>query len=132
MFDLTPFWALFILISGGDIMRKRLQGYLDYMEKISKEDLSEEKKELVLKDFFIQIRFFQNERHIHLIVTVTFALIALVSVIANFTLNSIPMIIFSLGVLVLLFFYVNHYFFLERGVQKLYTYYDLFTKDYTE
>lgn len=110
-------------------MRDRMQTYLDYMEEVSKKELSEEETQVILADFFNQIRFFQNERLIHLIVTVTFALMALMSVLANLTVSSIPLLIFSLGTLIFLFFYVNHYFFLERGVQKLYTYYDLFVKN---
>ncbi|MBR3645505.1 MAG: hypothetical protein IKN54_03735 [Lachnospiraceae bacterium] len=110
-------------------MRDRMQTYLDYMEEISKKELTEEETQIILTDFFNQIRFFQNERLIHLIVTVTFAIMALMSMLANLMIVNIPMLIFSLGTLIFLFFYIRHYFFLERGVQKLYTYYDLFVKN---
>ena len=110
-------------------MRDRMQRYLDYMKEISQKDLTDEEKNIIIDDFFNQIRFFQNERLIHLIVTVTFALLAVISVFANLVFYSIPLLIFSLGTLIFLVFYVNHYFFLERGVQKLYTYYDFLTKN---
>lgn len=105
-------------------MRERLLNYIDYMENITKKTLSSQQKDKVLKDFLIQMKFFQHERLIHLIVTVTFAIIAIISVLVNYTLQSIILLIFILGMLVMLFFYIRHYFFLERGVQKLYTYYD--------
>lgn len=110
-------------------MRERLLNYMNYMAEITKKTLSPEQKDKVLKDFLIQIKFFQHERLIHLIVTVTFAIIAVVSVLINYTLQSLILLVFILGMLIMLLFYVRHYFFLERGVQKLYTYYDELTKD---
>lgn len=110
-------------------MRERLLGYIDYMEKTTKRTLSPQDRDKVLKDFLIQIKFFQHERLIHLIVTVTFAVISIVSVLFNYILESLILLIFIMGMLVMLFFYIRHYFLLERGVQKLYTFYDQLTQD---
>ena len=103
-------------------MKKRLLGYIDYVEKeLAKEDLD---RETFREQLLIQIQFFQHERLIHLIVTVTFALL-LVTVFGLFLLTEI-MSVLALGalILVLLVPYISHYYLLENGVQKLYGYYD--------
>lgn len=105
-------------------MRERLQEYLNYIEEATSKELSDADKEKVFKDFMIQIKFFQNERLIHLIVTVIFAIIAIFTTLANFFIVSLWLMPFLLIMYILVFFYVRHYFFLERGVQKLYLYYD--------
>ena len=103
-------------------MKKRLLGYIDYVEReLAKEDLE---RESFREQLLIQIQFFQHERLIHLIVTVTFAL-ALMMVFGLFLLTGI-MSLLALGamVLVLLIPYISHYYLLENGVQKLYKFYD--------
>ncbi len=67
-----------------------------------------------------QIGFFQHERLIHLLVTLFFALIFLGSVMMQLTLNSLGFLVISAILLVMLGFYIRHYFILENGVQKLY------------
>ena len=52
-------------------MRERLQEFLDHMEMVTSKELSDNEREAVFNDFMKQIQFFQNERLIHLIVTVT-------------------------------------------------------------
>lgn len=108
-------------------MRERLSNYILYMEKTTAENHSTEEKEELLKDLLIQIGFFQHERIIHLMVTLGFSIITIVSLFCATVEITIPLMIFILGMLIFMFFYVRHYFFLERGVQKLYTYYDKLT-----
>ena len=67
-------------------MRERLQEFLDHMEMVTSKELSDDEHEAVFNDFMKQIQFFQNERLIHLIVTVTFAIIAIW---ANYVLQSL-------------------------------------------
>lgn len=107
-------------------MRERLQKFLDHMEMVTSKELSDDEHEAVFNDFMKQIQFFQNERLIHLIVTVTFAIIA---ILANYVLQSLWLFVFLLAIYILLLFYIRHYFFLERGVQKLYLYYDKLIKN---
>ena len=68
--------------------------------------------------------FFQHERLIHLIVTVTFALMTLISMIASVTICMPLLLALSLLFLVLLVPYIFHYYTLENEVQKMYTQYD--------
>ena len=65
-------------------MRERLQEFLDHMEMVTSKELSDNEREAVFNDFMKQIQFFQNERLIHLIVTVTFAIIAIFKTLANY------------------------------------------------
>ena len=67
-------------------MRERLQEFLDHMEMVTSKELSDNEREAVFNDFMKQIQFFQNERLIHLIVTVTFAIIAIFTTLANYVL----------------------------------------------
>ena len=68
-------------------MEERLKTYLAKMEeqvalweKNSGQDIGEQEKKQMLDDMLIQIGFFQHERLIHLIVTVTFALLTIIAI----------------------------------------------------
>ena len=84
-----------------------------------RERVAREKAELL-----VQISFFQHERLIHLIVTVTFALLTVLSIFAFLVLTQIGLLVLSALLIILLVPYIRHYYILENGVQKLYTYYD--------
>lgn len=82
-------------------------------------DLEELKKE-----HLTQIGFFQHERLIHLIVTVIFALVEMLSLIMTIMSDELFPIILSILILVLLLPYIRHYYILENEVQKMYAQYD--------
>lgn len=105
-------------------MEKRLLQYLQCMETVKAEELSEEERQELAEKMLVQIQFFQHERLIHLIVTVTFALLTVLSIFAFLALTQIGLLALSVLLLVLLVPYIRHYYILENGVQKLYTYYD--------
>jgi len=105
-------------------MGKRLKDYLEKMEKLDMKNMTDGEKSEVMKDLLIQIGFFQHERLIHLIVTVIFALLTMLSVLGVSLLQQISMYVLTVLFFVLLVPYIMHYFLLENGVQKLYTYYD--------
>ena len=71
----------------------------------------------------IQIAIFQHERLIHLLVTLFYALFALILIFLSFDITIIFIVPFFI-VLIFLLFYVKHYFFLENSVQYLYKLYD--------
>jgi hypothetical protein len=108
-------------------MGNRLRSYLAKMESIDPTKLSTEEKEALIQDLLIQIGFFQHERLIHLIVTVLFALVTVMAVLCSCLTQNLVLIALILAFLVLLVPYIMHYYLLENGVQKLYTYYDKFT-----
>lgn len=105
-------------------MEKRLKDYLQFMENMEFETFSEERRKEEAKKLLVQIQFFQHERFIHLIVTVTFALLTIMSVLSFLALVQPGILILSILLIVLLVPYIRHYYILENGVQKLYTYYD--------
>lgn len=109
-------------------MEKRLLQYLQCMGEIKADEMSvEERRELAAK-VLVQIQFFQHERLIHLIVTVTFAILTVLSIFAFLALEQIGLLALCILLLVLLIPYIRHYYILENGVQKLYTYYDELVK----
>ena len=105
-------------------MERRLKNYLAFLAELdlsvySKEDIVRMKKECL-----IQIGFFQHERFIHLIVTVTFAILTMLSMMFFFLASSPMSILLTVLFMVLLIPYVRHYYILENGVQAIYAYYD--------
>lgn len=85
---------------------------------------SKEEWSKILEEHLTQIGFFQHERLIHLIVTVTFALMTLISMIASVAICMPLLLVLSLLFLVLLVPYIFHYYTLENEVQKMYAQYD--------
>lgn len=119
-----------MLMKGNDVMYKRLCDYISYIDSATESEklkkMSADEKEKLTKELLTQIQFFQHERLIHLIVTHMFALAAIIVLVAMVYFNTIPMLILFVLILVLLFPYIIHYYHLENGVQKLYTFYDRF------
>ena len=103
-------------------MEKRILNYRKYIDELlSRDDLD---WEAVIREHLIQVSFFQHERLIHLIVTVTFALLEMI-VIALATVSfSIAIGLLAIVLLVLLIPYIRHYYILENEVQKMYGQYD--------
>ena len=62
--------------------------------------------------------------HNHLIVTVLFALMTTSVVVGLVGTGSIWLTLLLIPLLILLFPYINHYYLLENGVQKMYAQYD--------
>lgn len=108
-------------------MEKRLKIYLVYLEEHCKARLTEEEAATIKKDLLIQIGFFQHERLVHLIVTITIALVTLLTFFCSLSDSSVSLYALMALFLILLVPYIRHYYILENGVQKLYRYYDFFT-----
>lgn len=100
-------------------MRENLKEYNAYLDEIIEKKEIKNKEDL-LDEILTQIKFFQHERLVHLIVTffegigtVLFLGFALLT-------NNIGMyLLFFLGIL-LFFPYILHYYYLENGTQSLY------------
>lgn len=84
------------------------------------------------REHLVQISFFQHERLIHLIVTVTFALLEMISTVIVLLTDNLAMIILSILLLGLLLPYIRHYYRLEDEVQKMYRQYDRMTEKQKE
>lgn len=131
-------------------MGKRLKRYLKYIEHVVNvyeakytegvcKDVAADTEfneddvpalDLVMEDLSTQIEYFQHERHMHLLVTLGFAIMTLMSFFAAMFMASsmiLAMWIIPLVFLVLLIPYICHYYLLENGVIKLYSYRDRLT-----
>lgn len=109
-------------------MEKRILTYRKYMDELLlREDADWEK---IRAEHLVQIGFFQHERLIHLIVTVVFALFAVLSIgmaflmMAQGTEGARSWLFVVAAFLVLLVPYIRHYYILENEVQKMYGQYD--------
>ena len=99
------------------------------MQKQSQEGCNAEQitQELVrdkLKEHLVQVGFFQHERLIHLIVTVTFALLEMLAIVLSVISDSLFTLVLPVVILILLVPYIRHYYILENEVQKMYVQYD--------
>lgn len=101
-------------------MKKYLKNHINFIEStLVKEEAGFDWSSL--RDFHrAQIGFFQHERLIHLLVTLFFGLIFFFAVAFGLFLDYLGFLALSAILLVMLVFYVWHYFVLENGVQKLY------------
>ncbi|MBP1561391.1 MAG: hypothetical protein J6C96_09145 [Oscillospiraceae bacterium] len=103
-------------------MKKYFSEYISYVLaaiESGETDLAALKEELLVK-----IGFMQHERLVHLLVTILFAVLMFLSLIAFFISESLGMLTAAVLMLALLIPYIAHYYFLENNVQKLYKIYD--------
>lgn len=104
-------------------MKKYILEYMNITKSFIKDSLDKASIEEInsfVDEMNIKIMHFQHERLIHLIVTVLFALLEVIGIVAMVVSPSLVMIILSALFLVLLIPYVFHYYFLENSVQELY------------
>ncbi len=102
-------------------MKKEIKAYLAEVElRIkSRENINER----FLSELLTRIGFYQHERLIHLIVTMTFAIMTVLSFFMLVSAYSLPSLLLSLLFLALVIPYIAHYYFLENSTQKLYKLY---------
>lgn len=109
-------------------MKKEIKEYRSYILKKA-EQPDADKNELA-QQLLIRIGFYQHERLIHLIVTIGFALMFLISLLL--TKINISFLAMSALLLCLLIPYIGHYYYLENSVQDLYTVYYRITDTQTD
>lgn len=110
-------------------MADRLTFRISHTEELLRRAASGERLSKVLLDKEIRslwewILFFQHERLIHLLVTLLFASMTLLSFFVFLITDYLPVTALFALFLVLLIPYIFHYYHLENGVQKLYDLYD--------
>ena len=88
------------------------------------EQITQELVRNKLKEHLVQVGFFQHERLIHLIVTVTFALLEMLAIVLSVISDSLFTLLLPIVILILLIPYIRHYYILENEVQKMYVQYD--------
>lgn len=107
-------------------MKKRIISYRLKVDSIlsNPDAIPPERWTEILQEHLVQIGFFQHERLIHLIVTVTFAILTLMSFVASLVVGMPALLALTLLFVVLLIPYIMHYYTLENEVQKMYFQYD--------
>ena len=103
-------------------MEKRILNYRKYIDELlMNSDLD---WEAVIREHLIQISFFQHERLIHLIVTITFAILEMIAIGLTVVSFTLWIGLLAIALLILLVPYIRHYYILENEVQKMYWQYD--------
>lgn len=105
-------------------MKKRILTYMQTIDSILEKNAPDTNYCELAKEHLIQLQFFMHKRLVHLLVTLTFALLTM-GVFFLLYLHFEPILLLLLAVLLILLVpYVFHYFLLENGVQKMYRQYD--------
>lgn len=103
-------------------MKKELTAYTEKIKVLLESGDEKTDWQSEREDLLIHIKFFQQERLVHLIVTMTFALLSLISIVGGFVYA--PLFALTVLFLALTIPYIAHYYFLENSVQRLYEFYD--------
>ena len=104
-------------------MKNSIVGYVKEIDDLLK-NKKIENIDGVIDRHLIKISFYQHERFVHLIVTVLFAILSLISFFFALINPSLGLSLLSLMFIVLLIPYILHYYCLENNVQKMYIQYD--------
>lgn len=113
-------------------MKKRLLDYIAQTEAFISKGFSAEDGKARLSDLLVQIRFFQHERLVHLLVTFLFALLFVGSALFFYVFPELPVCLLAAAFLLLLVPYIRHYYILENGTQRLYELYDALCEKLSE
>ena len=109
-------------------MKSEIAEYKKLVKKTIEESPPETDWEQFCEDLYTRIGFYQHERLVHLIVTMTFAVMTVLCLVFS---GGEPDLIMLLGGLFLLLEvpYIWHYYFLENSTQELYKVYYSLTEE---
>jgi len=106
-------------------MANRIRNYKKWVEELLKRELTAEEWKKLREEHLVQIGFFQHERLIHLLVTLAFAAISILTLFQCLAEGSTPLLgVLLVALMSLLIPYIRHYFLLENEVQYMYEQYD--------
>ena len=104
-------------------MTKQIKAYLAVLEQFFSVEHTDEEYQKMRDEMLQRIAFYQHERIVHLIVTMSFGVFFLLSLIMYLNISGVGLMILTVLFLVMLAAYIKHYYFLENSVQKMYLYY---------
>lgn len=104
-------------------MTKQIRAYLAVLERFFTENHTDEELRSMRGELLQRIAFYQHERLIHLIVTMSFGVFFMLSLIMYLEIGGNGLIVLTALFLIMLAAYIKHYYFLENSVQKMYLYY---------
>lgn len=104
-------------------MTKEIRAYLAILEQFFSVEHSEGELLKFRAELLKRIEFYQHERLIHLIVTMSFTVFFLLSLTMYFGSPQIGLALLTVLLLAMTIAYIKHYYFLENSVQKMYKFY---------
>lgn len=109
---------------GGDKMTAYLKKYMEETQRRLKEYTDRSELEEIFLEHKDKIAFMQHERIVHFLVTMMFAIVLAIFVCAFLLTENPALMLLVVIIMVLLGFYIKHYYFLENTVQEMYKIYD--------
>ena len=110
-------------------MIKKIKEYKNEIDEILKRDDPNTDWDILSHELLAKIGFFQHERLVHLIVTMTVAILLVISTLFSMFLVEQPTPLALMAMiamfLILVAPYIVHYYKLENSVQDIYKYYDM-------
>ena len=103
----------------------------DYMNTVTErlEGCTEQEElDAILSEHMDKIALMQHERIVHFLVTMMFAVILSIFMVGMLLTENIMLTVLVTIIMILLVFYIKHYYFLENTVQKMYRIYDKILK----
>lgn len=113
-------------------MTKQIRAYLELLERFFRAEHTDQEIEQFRAELLRRIKFYQHERLIHLIVTMSVGVFFMLSLILCLSQGGAGLLILTVMFLALLAAYLKHYYFLENSVQKMYLYYYQIGESVTE
>lgn len=113
-------------------MKERILTYMEYVDKILDTNDSGLSYGEFTEEHKLQLTFFMHERLVHLLVTLTFAILAFATFFLMYMEFSPGLLALFVALMVLLIPYIMHYYLLENGVQRMYKQYDALRKKVLE
>lgn len=104
-------------------MTKQIREYLETLERFFADEHSLEELLKMRAELLQRIAFYQHERMVHLIVTMSFGVFFMLSLALCLFQGGAGVIVLTVLFLVMLAAYIKHYYFLENSVQKMYLFY---------
>ena len=104
-------------------MTKEIRAYMAVLEQFFSVDHSDGELLKFRAELLKRIEFYQHERLIHLIVTMSFAVFFLMSLMMCSANPQVGLMLLAVLFLVMTIAYIKHYYFLENSVQRMYKFY---------
>lgn len=105
-------------------MTAYLKKYMEETQRRLKEYTDRSELEEIFLEHKDKIAFMQHERIVHFLVTMMFAIVLAIFVCAFLLTENPALMLLVVIIMVLLGFYIKHYYFLENTVQEMYKIYD--------
>lgn len=119
-----------IIISGGIDVTEYLKAYMKTVAERLEKCSDRRELDKIFAEHKDKIAFMQHERIVHFLVTMMFTLILVIFISALLFTENIAILALVTIILILLGFYIKHYYFLENTVQKMYRTYDEILEKY--